>query len=162
MSMPLTFSQTDHTAATPAEVPLIVVGYDGSEEARLAVTVAAERAGPDGTIVPLLVVPATPGWLGAPYYERQLESGRRAADELLAQIDHIDTGDATVVPELIEGEPAEALLRLARQRGAREIVVGSRGRGRFRSVLGSVSHALLEQADRPVLIVPRGAVDVDD
>ena len=62
----------------------------------------------------------------------------------------------------MEGEPAEALLRIARQRGAREIVVGSRGLGRFRSILGSVSHALLEHADRPVLIVPRGAVDVDD
>ena len=160
--MPLTISQKDHTEAAPADAPLIVVGYDGSDEARLAVTVAAGRAGPDGTIVPLLVVPATPGWLGAPYYDRQVESSRRIADDLLAEIDGIDTGDAAVAPELIEGEPAEALLRLARQRGAQEIVVGSRGLGRFRSILGSVSHALLEHADRPVVIVPRGAVDVDE
>ena len=160
--MPRTISQEDHTAATPAEAPLIVVGYDGSDEARLAVTVAAERAGPDGTIVPLLVVPAAPGWLGAPYHDRQVESSRRAADDLLAEIDGLDTGDTAVAPELIEGEPAEALSRVARQRGAREIIVGSRGLGRFRSVLGSVSHALLEHADRPVVIVPRGAVDVDE
>jgi len=160
--MPLTMSQKDHTTSAPADAPLIVVGYDGSEEARLAVTVAAERAGPDGTIVPLLAVRAAPGWLGAPYYDRQVESSRRIADDLLAEIDGIDTGDAAVAPELIEGEPAEVLLRVARQRGAREIVVGSRGLGRFRSILGSVSHALLEHADRPVLIVPRGAVDVDD
>ena len=160
--MQLTMSQKDHPTAAASEAPLIVVGYDGSEEARLAVAVAAERAGPDGTIVPLLAVPATPGWLGAPYYDRQVESSRRVADDHLAEVDAIETGGAAVAPELIEGEPAEALVRVARQRGAREIVVGSRGLGRFRSILGSVSHALLEQADRPVVIVPRGAVDVDD
>jgi nucleotide-binding universal stress UspA family protein len=33
--------------------------------------------------------------------------------------------------------------------------------GPVRSLLGSVSHALLERADRPVVIVPTGAVDVD-
>ena len=80
---------------------------------------------------------------------------------MLAEIDDIDTGSANVEPELIEGDPADALLRVAQSRDAREIVVGSRGRGRFRSILGSVSHELLERADRPVVIVPKGAVDVD-
>ena len=155
-----TVTQKDHTAAAPTDATLIVVGYDGSEEARLAVAVAAERAGPEGTIVPLLAVPAAPGWLGAPYYDRQVETSRRAADDLLAEIETIETGGAAVAPELMEGEPAEALMRVARERGAQEIVVGSRGLGRFRSIFGSVSHALLERADRPVVIVPRGAVDV--
>jgi nucleotide-binding universal stress UspA family protein len=159
--MPLTMIQDDRTTPAPSDTPLIVVGYDGSDEARLAVSVAADRAGPGGTIVPLLAVPAAPGWLGAPYYERQVESSRRVADDMLAEIEGIETGDAAVAPELMEGEPAEALMRVARQRGAKEIVVGSRGLGRFRSIFGSVSHALLELADRPVVIVPRGAVDVD-
>ena len=44
-------------------------------------------------------------------------------------------------------------------RNADEIVVGSRARGRFRSMLGSVSHELIERADRPVVIVTRGAID---
>jgi nucleotide-binding universal stress UspA family protein len=159
--MPLAMPLQDHHAAAAADAPLIVVGYDGSDEARLAVSVAAERAGPGGTVVPLLAVPVTPEWLGAPYYDRQVEESRRVADDLLAMIKAIDTGAATVEPELIEGDPAEAILRVARERGAREIVVGSRGLGRFRSILGSVSHALLERADRPVVIVPRGALDVD-
>ena len=36
-----------------------------------------------------------------------------------------------------------------------EIVVGSRGLGRFRGSFGSVSHALLHEADRPVVVVPQ-------
>ncbi len=62
---------------------------------------------------------------------------------------------------MIEGEPAEALLRIAQSRGAREIVIGSRGLGRFRAILGSVSDTVLQRADRPVLIVQKGAVDGD-
>ena len=141
--------------------PVIIVGYDGSEESRMAVTVAAERAGPHGTVVPLHVTPTASSWLGAPYYDREVEEGHHTAQALIAEIDDLATGPATIEPDLIEGEPAEALLRVAQSRNAREIVIGSRGLGRFRSLLGSVSHALLERADRPVVIVPRGAVDVD-
>jgi nucleotide-binding universal stress UspA family protein len=50
-------------------------------------------------------------------------------------------------------------MRVAEVRDADEIVVGSRARGRLRSMLGSVSHELIEHADRPVVIVARGAVD---
>ena len=141
--------------------PVIVVGYDGSEESRAALAVAAERAGPDGTVVPLHVTTSASSWLGSPYYDREVQAGHHAAQGVLAEIDDIDTGPANVEPEMIEGDPAETLLRIAQSRNAREIVVGSRGLGRFRSILGSVSHELLQRADRPVVIVPKGAVDVD-
>ena len=54
-------------------------------------------------------------------------------------------------------------MRVADVHGAREIVVGARarGRGRFRALLGSVSRDLLQRADRPIVIVPKGAVHVD-
>jgi nucleotide-binding universal stress UspA family protein len=45
-------------------------------------------------------------------------------------------------------------------RDADEIVVGSRGFGRLRGVLGSVSHAVLHEADRPVVVIPADAVAV--
>jgi nucleotide-binding universal stress UspA family protein len=159
MSVPTTAPRRADTAHT--EAPVIVVGYDGSEESRHAVAVAAERAGPEGTVIPLHVTATASSWLGAPYYEREVIASYHAAQAMLAEIDEIDTGPAIVEPELVEGDPAEALMRIAESRGASEIVVGSRGRGRFRSILGSVSHALLERADRPVLIVPKGAVDGD-
>jgi nucleotide-binding universal stress UspA family protein len=148
------------TVAARREGP-IIVGYDGSPESKLAVQVAAERAGPDGTVVPIHVTLPAPEWLGASSYEPIVERTHHVAQIVLAEIEDIDLGDVEVEPELIEGDPAEALLRVARIRDAREIVVGSRGLGRFRSLLGSTSHALLERADRPVVIVPRAAVDED-
>ena len=156
MSIPVAAPRSADTAHT-----VIVVGYDGSEESRHAVAVAAARAGPEGTVIPVHVTVAASSWLGASYYEPVVEEVYTTAEARLAEIDEIDTGTANVEPELIEGDPAEALIRIAESRGATEIVVGSRGRGRFRSILGSVSHELLERADRPVVIVPKGAVDGD-
>jgi hypothetical protein len=37
-------------------------------------------------------------------------------------------------------------------------VVGSRGHGRFRAALGSVAHALVNDTERPVVVVPQSAV----
>jgi len=159
MSVPVAAPRRADTAHT--ESPIIVVGYDGSEESRHAVAVAAERAGPMGTVIPLHVTGTASSWLGTPYYEREVEAGYHAAQAVLAELDEIHAGDASIEPELIGGDPAEALMRIAKSRGATEIVVGSRGRGRFRSILGSVSHELLERADRLVVIVPKGAVDGD-
>ena len=101
------------------------------------------------------------------------DAGVQRVVDLLGGLAPIDVAGQRVVikPNGNSGMPApastspevlETVIRLLQEHGAREIVVGSRGLGRFRSILGSVSHALLEHADRPVLIVPRGAVDVDD
>jgi nucleotide-binding universal stress UspA family protein len=45
-------------------------------------------------------------------------------------------------------------------RDADEIVVGSRGLGRIRGALGSVSQELLREAARPVLVIGRDAAAV--
>jgi nucleotide-binding universal stress UspA family protein len=41
---------------------------------------------------------------------------------------------------------------------ADEIVIGARGLGRARALMGSVSKELLRIADRPVLVIPQAAV----
>jgi nucleotide-binding universal stress UspA family protein len=51
---------------------------------------------------------------------------------------------------------AETLVRLATERGATVLVVGSRGLTGLRSrLLGSTSHAVLRHAHLPVLVVPQ-------
>lgn len=141
--------------------PRIVVGYDGSEAARAAVAHAAARAGRRGKIYVVHCFGPPPDWLGAPNYQRLLEDhqgrGKALLDALL-----LEDGDALVDVdyelELLGGNPAEAIAGVAETRDADEIVVGSRGFGRLRSVLGSVSLELLHRADRPVTVIPDNAV----
>jgi nucleotide-binding universal stress UspA family protein len=142
--------------------PVIVVGYDGSELSRAALTVAARRAGPHGLLFVVHAYDLPPDFLGSPNFDHLLterkDRGRALLDEMPA------TGDGELLEveyetELIGGPPAQAIADVARARHADEIVVGARGLGRVRSLLGSVSHELLHVADRPVLVIPVAAIE---
>ena len=66
-------------------------------------------------------------------------------------------------PDIVatSGEAADAVLRIARERNADLIVTGSRARGALaRLLLGSTTTQLLKEADRPVLLVPPGDMEV--
>jgi nucleotide-binding universal stress UspA family protein len=102
---------------------------------------------------------APPDWLGRPYYQRALDDRQARGRELLAELEEQLGSRAGVETDLVEGPPAEALTRAAQARDAEEIVVGSRGLGGIRAEIGSVSYALLHEADCPVVIVPRQGGD---
>ena len=80
-----------------------------------------------------------PDWLGAPYYQRALDAlpGRTAGELLRSLEEEADLGE--LATSLLEGPPARAIVAAADARDADEIVIGSRGFGRLRGVLGSVS-----------------------
>jgi nucleotide-binding universal stress UspA family protein len=137
----------------------IVVGYDGSDEAREAVAVAAERAGQEGTVVVVHVRPSPARWLDTSRYHRAVEHYQRAGSEVLATVPASEPDGPTIETQLVDGAPAEALIREAKLYAAREIVVGARGLGRVRAAFGSVSQELMREADRPVVVVPRRAVE---
>jgi nucleotide-binding universal stress UspA family protein len=64
--------------------------------------------------------------------------------------------------EILEGSAADRVVELARDRNARQIVVGSRGLGAVAgALLGSVSSAIIHRADRPVLVVPKPSAVTD-
>jgi nucleotide-binding universal stress UspA family protein len=135
--------------------PTIVVGYDGSKESIQALLAAATRVGEAGKIVAVHAAePASP-WLDTPFYIGAVRRREERVWRLFDELSDLDLGNVTVEAELVDGPAPEALAEVARSRDAREIIVGSRGLGRFRAALNSVSHRLLRIADRPVIVIPK-------
>jgi nucleotide-binding universal stress UspA family protein len=142
-------------------VSTIVVGYDGSEPSRAAVQYAAERVGPDGKLV---VVHATGAMLGLARGTGEMlvtpestSHGQAVLDELMLEAGPalIDTDYRLV---LVPGDPAKALVETAKAHEADEIALGTRSEGRIGTLLGSVAQQVLHTADRPVMVIPYGAV----
>ena len=132
----------------------VIVGYDGSEAARAALSYAERRSCEGGKVVAVHAYQPVPEWLGHPNYQEALDAYQEHGREVLSSLDegaHLET-------TLLEGPPARAIVAAADARDADEIVVGSRGFGPVRGVLGSVSHAVLHEADRVVVVIPADAV----
>lgn len=134
----------------------VVVATDGSESAERAVRSGARVANLLRARAVLVYVRPGVGPLGNPYYQEkvseQMEHARAALDRARKAAEE---EGAEVEEEILEGEPAEAIVELAKARDAAAIVVGSRGLGAVAgALLGSVSSAVIHRADRPVLVVP--------
>lgn len=81
----------------------------------------------------------------------QLEAGREVAAPVCALLEK-----AALPYELhvVSGDPAEAIVRFARERGCGMIVMGTRGMGAIPSlVLGSVAFKVIHVAEVPVTLV---------
>jgi nucleotide-binding universal stress UspA family protein len=154
------------TAMTPdSRSRCIVVGYDGSPASRAALARAAERAGEDGYVYVVHAYSLPNDWLGMPNYQQLLDIELDRAQATIDRIEHESGGDLQGVSweaELIGASPARAIADTATARQADEIIVGTRGFGRARALLGSVAHELIHLADRPITVIPERVVDRDE
>jgi nucleotide-binding universal stress UspA family protein len=158
-----------HKLESPAAGPVMLC-YDGSDNARAAITAAAALFGGAPAVVVhhgesierlIAVGPAAHGFALPEVTAglRELEHGaredaRRMADEGAALAREAGFRAEAVHTFGDEG-PWQALLRTADEHDVRVVVAGSRGRSRLASlVLGSVSHGLLHRSSRPLLVVP--------
>ena len=134
----------------------IVVGYDGSPAALAAVETAIDRAGPDGHLVIVHAYQMPADYSGASYYTAMVEDASQYAtnvlDALERDCEHLVTIDHE--RDLAVGPAAAAIIRAAETHDAAEIVIGSRGVGRMRALLGSVAHDVLHRAHCPVTVIP--------
>lgn len=85
--------------------------------------------------------------------EIQARHGEHAA-ESLARCAEEDLEGVETETVVVDGEPHDAIVQLARDRGADLVVVGMHGHGFLRhSLVGSVAERVLRHAPCPVLIV---------
>ena len=146
----------------------ILICYDGSANARLAITRAFELF-PDRPALVLHVweslkgvasVPPVPGLSGV------LKGGLDEMDAIGADVSHTtaEEGARLAAEAGLTAEPLSTqapgrawrgILAVAREHDVVAIVMGRRGiSGAERALLGSVSNGVLHGADRPVVVVP--------
>ena len=144
---------------------MILIAYDGSEDARQAIAGAAKLFhGQPATIVTIwqrfveTMAGSGAGVAVVLDYDELDLAAEKAAYEKASEGAQAakDAGlEATPRAAVAVGRVAETILFEASELDVDAVVMGSRGLGGVKSLLlGSVSHAVLQRADRPVVVVP--------
>lgn len=145
---------------------MILIAYDGSPDAQAAIDRAAElMKGQPVTVLTvwerLVDVVARTG-AGMPMGEVDYDRLDRSSEDQARERAEEGAGRARragLEPQartrVRENSIAATILAQADEVGASAIVMGTRGLTGLKSLLlGSVSHAVLQHADRPVIVVP--------
>jgi len=119
----------------------VLAGIDGSPESRAALESAITLLGPRlGRLTLATVIP----------YDTGVDTKRTARAELERQGAAME-GRADL--ELLHGRPGPTLLQHAAERGYDLVVIGTRGTGASKALLGSTAVDVAESAKVPVLIM---------
>jgi nucleotide-binding universal stress UspA family protein len=143
-----------------ADISTIVVGFDGSVEAKAALVGARSIARVRGARLRLVEVldamwMGTPALMSGPGYILTPDDMEASARKYLAETASTLAADVPTEPVVAVGAPEQVLAEESKT--ADLVVVGSRGYGPHRAVLlGSVSGRLVRESASPVLVVPRG------
>jgi nucleotide-binding universal stress UspA family protein len=150
----------------------ILIAYDGSSAARVAVQAAGTLFAPDPAIVltvwepglaEMMLVP-DPSGMGStmlpfdPAVTREVERASEEHATVLAEEGATlarEAGlDARALAVEDRASPPDAIVAAAEEHDARAIVIGSRGLGALKSkLLGSTSKEVLHRCVRPVVVV---------
>ncbi|MEA2409606.1 MAG: hypothetical protein QOC77_167 [Thermoleophilaceae bacterium] len=151
---------------------MILICYDGSEDARAAIAQAGALF--DGEPAIILTVwerfsdrlsrtPATLGMMAGMGDTADIDEATRQGAQQTAEegVGLARQAGLDASPRIVERafSISQAILGAADRANAAAIVLGSRGLGGVGSFfLGSVSHAVVQHADRAVLVIPSPAV----
>jgi len=135
----------------------IVVGFDCEEPSPDAILAASALAARNKGSISLVYAVYPPIYAGYvqdlnPFVEQTLQRAKARLEDLIAQQPALRDCQYRIVVDI--KNPAELLCRVARERSADLIVVGSHGRHGIEQILvGSVSESLLDKVPCPVMIV---------
>lgn len=136
-------------------VTRILVGFDGSDESRLAARWAANLAHLTKARIDLVAVARPPEVASDVETEDYIERSRAHYTQLLeAMRDELVMDDGRVAMHVLVGHPAERLVRYAEEHKVDLIVVGHRNRRAMQQWLtGSAAKYVMDHAPCSVTIV---------
>ncbi len=150
----------------PARIATILVPVDFSAASRAAMDHAVELARAHEAAIDVVHVWDVPSYSGAALVFEANEGGRTSASPTFAQYMHdratseleaflASWGEAglDIRGRVLDGEPARVLVALIRDEHFDLCVIGERDKGAREIILGSVADAVLREADCPVVTV---------
>lgn len=154
-----------------AEFVNILVPFDGSDASRRALDAALGIAGEGATVTLLQAADqpfaADPTAVVAERMAGVVRSSEEAEKDIAAYWENVESTlarvagealaesgkDVKLVTKAVKGSPAAAITFYAENNGIDIIVMGRRGLGSVRSMLGSVSQRVAHETDLPLLLV---------
>lgn len=138
------------------DIKKMVVAYDGSESSHKALAWAVDLAVKLGCGVVVVSVVKPPEFSASidEVDEWYADGAKQYAPLLEKAVAYGEERGITIQTEVLKGHPAESIMRYAGDRRADLIVMGTRGRGGFKSlIIGSVAQKVVTYAKVPVLVV---------
>ncbi len=139
----------------------LIVGFDGTPQARRAVEHAADLAKKSGATLHLVQVIEwspysfhTPEELAERHGRREKEL-ERAKAMVQPVVDELTAAGASATCEVRHGNAADLLCQIATDKGASQIVIGRTGESSLaQRILGGLAITLVQVAPVPTTIVP--------
>ena len=134
----------------------ILLATDGSTHAEKALKYARDLAlRDDAQLIVVHAVPPVPSYMGEPWQQRFISHNVTEGEQVTGHVaEELRKAGLDVIVEILEGPPADAILRVIDARQPDLIVMGSRGHGELTSLLlGSVSHRVMAHTYVPVMLV---------
>jgi nucleotide-binding universal stress UspA family protein len=134
-----------------------LLGVDGTEGAVRATNWTAELARDLGAKVVVVHVVSS-AWLielSALQFNADVLVKRARAELVGPWTQPLRDADVQYLTELVRGDPASELLRMADERRVELIVIGGTHHGGFRgAILGGTAHRVVNHSHQPVTVVP--------
>ncbi|WP_174448507.1 universal stress protein [Conexivisphaera calida] len=133
----------------------LLVAYDGSDNSRRALEVAADLAVRCGARLQVAKVVDLASLMGLELEGQVIDELRSKAErEVHDAVEFARSKGADADGSVLVGDPVESIVELAQGMGVDLIVTGSRGLSRLKRILlGSVSTGILTEAKCSVLVV---------
>jgi nucleotide-binding universal stress UspA family protein len=139
----------------------VLIGYDGSDNAKLALRQAIEIAQSANarltvmSIVPDVAATVQGAWLAGANPQQLEQDMTEQVTASLEEAIALVPEDVPVTKLLGHGHAGPALIGAIEEQGCDLVVVGTRGRGAVRSLfLGSVTEHLVSRSPVPIVVVP--------
>ena len=134
----------------------IIVAYDGSVDSKKAVEMAVDLAKNMPTKIIIVSAYDVPtALIDEGRYTVFAKDFETACEEKLAEVrQHCIENGVDADTFVLQGNPADEIIKYAHEKEAYLIITGTRGLGGFaRLLMGSVAHKLVTYSDIPVLVV---------